>query len=78
MSLYFQANAAGLAWERLVHSTWRTNVNLTGSATYNLRGFKGRYTVSVKRNDTVLVTQNFTLTDAGRLLRIDLDMTCLY
>ena len=69
-----QANAAGLAWERLYHDTWRTNTVLSGASSYNIRGFKGNYTATIKHQGKLMATTNFTLTDVGKNLKINLGM----
>ena len=64
------ANNAGKAYVNLYHGEWRTNeikaINLQG---LEIRGFKGDYTLELKRGEEVLDTLDFILND-------DLEIEC--
>ena len=69
-----QANAAGRAYQTLFKQTWRTHETrtLTNHNPVNIRGFKGDYTINVKKNGHVIETENFTLGDSGTSLELHL------
>ena len=69
-----QANAAGNAYQTLFKQTWRTHETrtLTNHNPVNIRGFKGDYTINVKKNGHVIETENFTLGDSGTSLELHL------
>jgi len=55
-------------YERLYHETWRTRfaTTLKKSQTFNVRAFRGPYTLTIKRNDVVLKSVTFNLSDASK------------
>ena len=63
-------NNAGKAYVNLYHGEWRTNeINAIDPQGLEVRGFKGDYTLELKRGEEVLDTLDFILND-------DLEIEC--
>ncbi|XP_060068736.1 uncharacterized protein LOC132548855 [Ylistrum balloti] len=64
-------NEAGRRYLQLYHDTWRTNetIHVTGNYVYT-SGFKGDYTLRLKRNGHSVRTQHFTLNDGGKHVNV--------
>ncbi|XP_052221972.1 anti-sigma-I factor RsgI6-like isoform X2 [Dreissena polymorpha] len=60
-----QPNAAGLMYQELFKTTWRTNVTLPvhGNGDVTVRGFQGVYKVTVKKSDKELTNQYVSVID---------------
>ncbi|XP_052790638.1 anti-sigma-I factor RsgI6-like [Mya arenaria] len=68
-------NAAGLAYQQLFHTTWRTNVTdrIHGNGSSNVRGFQGVYKLTVKHGSKELAHQYFFIGKHSKTIDVNLD-----
>ncbi|XP_071111671.1 uncharacterized protein [Haliotis cracherodii] len=66
-------NAAGLRWHQLVKQDWRTHeTHSLADRTVRTRGFKGNYSLRVKKDGTTVQEQQFTLGSCGAEISLNL------
>ncbi|WAR31073.1 XYN1-like protein, partial [Mya arenaria] len=67
-------NAAGLAYQQLFHTTWRTNVTdrIHGNGSSNVRGFQGVYKLTVKHGSKELAHQYFFIGKHSKTIDVNL------
>ncbi|XP_046549642.1 anti-sigma-I factor RsgI6-like [Haliotis rubra] len=66
-------NAAGLRWQQLVKQDWRTyETHSLAERRVRTRGFKGNYSLRVKKDGTVVEEQQFTLGSCGADISLNL------
>nr|KAG5687547.1 hypothetical protein BaRGS_013649 [Batillaria attramentaria] len=74
---HMQINEAGQRYLHLTKEEWSTHVNksLSAGTSFDVRGFKGDYEVTVRKNGMLVKIAPFSLTGGSTTVNIDIDDT---